>query len=98
MPPKRAIGDAVRANGVQSAAGFNYRNAPAVELARRLIADGCALTAAPAEFWSPANPGSTNSARTASRSTVIEGRFHGTFGGWASRSFALIRTIRTPRS
>lgn len=34
------IADAVRAAGVSSAAGFNYRNAPAVELARRLVADG----------------------------------------------------------
>lgn len=31
---------AVEAAGVQSAAGFNYRNAPAVEVARRLVADG----------------------------------------------------------
>ena len=36
----REICDAVRAAGVQSAAGFNYRNAPAVELARQLVADG----------------------------------------------------------
>ena len=36
----RAIRDAVRINGVQSAAGFNYRNAPAVEMARQLIAEG----------------------------------------------------------
>jgi predicted dehydrogenase len=36
----RAIRDAVRVNGVQSAVGFNYRNAPAVESARQLIADG----------------------------------------------------------
>ena len=35
-----AIAAAVRANGVRSAAGFNYRNAPAVELAKRWIADG----------------------------------------------------------
>src|SRR5215212_8584878 len=34
------IADAVHATGVQSAAGFNYRNAPAIELARQLIADG----------------------------------------------------------
>ena len=34
------IAIAVRAAGVQSAAGFNYRNAPAIELARSLIADG----------------------------------------------------------
>lgn len=33
------IRDAVRAAGVQSAVGFNYRNAPAVDLARQLIAD-----------------------------------------------------------
>jgi predicted dehydrogenase len=36
----RAICDAVRASGVQSAAGFNYRNVPAVELAQELIANG----------------------------------------------------------
>ncbi len=36
----RAISDAVRVNGVQSAAGFNYRNVPAIEMARQLIADG----------------------------------------------------------
>ena len=29
-----------REAGVRSAVGFNYRNAPAVELARELIADG----------------------------------------------------------
>lgn len=34
------IAAAVRAAGVASAAGFNYRNAPAVELARQLVADG----------------------------------------------------------
>jgi predicted dehydrogenase len=34
------IAEAVRAAGVQSAAGFNYRNAPAVELARELVAEG----------------------------------------------------------
>ncbi len=36
----RAIAEAVRAAGVQTAAGFNYRNVPAVETARQLIADG----------------------------------------------------------
>jgi predicted dehydrogenase len=36
----RAIRDAVLVSGVQSAAGFNYRNVPAVEMARQLIADG----------------------------------------------------------
>jgi predicted dehydrogenase len=36
----REIRDAVRASGVQAAAGFNYRNAPAVELARQLVAEG----------------------------------------------------------
>ena len=35
-----AIAEVVRAAEVQSAAGFNYRNAPAVEAARQLIADG----------------------------------------------------------
>src|SRR5918998_586657 len=35
----RQIRDAVRAAGVHSAAGFNYRNAPAVERARQLIQD-----------------------------------------------------------
>lgn len=36
----RAVADAVAAAGVQSAVGFNYRNAPAVETARELIASG----------------------------------------------------------
>jgi predicted dehydrogenase len=36
----RAVAAAVRAAGVQSAVGFNYRNAPAVERARELIASG----------------------------------------------------------
>jgi predicted dehydrogenase len=36
----REIAAAVAAAGVQSAAGFNYRNAPAVEKARELIAAG----------------------------------------------------------
>jgi predicted dehydrogenase len=35
-----AIAASVEKAGVQSAAGFNYRNAPAVELARQLILDG----------------------------------------------------------
>jgi predicted dehydrogenase len=34
------IAEAVEAAGVQSAAGFNYRNAPAVEHARELVASG----------------------------------------------------------
>ncbi|MGA5648263.1 Gfo/Idh/MocA family protein [Streptomyces seoulensis] len=36
----RAVADAVAEAGVQSAVGFNYRNAPAVESARELIASG----------------------------------------------------------
>jgi predicted dehydrogenase len=36
----RAVAAAVRSAGVQGAVGFNYRNAPAVSAARRLIADG----------------------------------------------------------
>ncbi|MFJ4466395.1 Gfo/Idh/MocA family protein [Streptomyces sp. NPDC089424] len=36
----RAVADAVAAAGVQGAVGFNYRNAPAVETARDLIATG----------------------------------------------------------
>jgi predicted dehydrogenase len=36
----RAVAAAVHASGVQSAVGFNYRNAPAVELARELVGEG----------------------------------------------------------
>jgi predicted dehydrogenase len=36
----RTVADAVAAAGVQSAVGFNYRNAPAVEHARELIGSG----------------------------------------------------------
>src|SRR5215218_2718809 len=36
----RAIAGAARAAGVQGTVGFNYRNAPAVAMARQLIADG----------------------------------------------------------
>ncbi|MEV5727088.1 MULTISPECIES: Gfo/Idh/MocA family protein [Streptomyces] len=36
----RAVADAVAAAGVRGAVGFNYRNAPAVETARSLIAEG----------------------------------------------------------
>ncbi|WP_020116695.1 Gfo/Idh/MocA family protein [Streptomyces canus] len=36
----RAVADAAAGAGVQSAVGFNYRNAPAVEAARELIAAG----------------------------------------------------------
>ncbi|CAL9368879.1 Gfo/Idh/MocA family oxidoreductase [Streptomyces sp. Tu 3180] len=36
----RAVADAVAGAGVQGAVGFNYRNAPAVEAARDLIASG----------------------------------------------------------
>ncbi|MFH8897491.1 Gfo/Idh/MocA family protein [Streptomyces coeruleorubidus] len=36
----RAVADAVAQAGVQGAVGFNYRNAPAVEAARELIASG----------------------------------------------------------
>lgn len=35
-----AVADAVQAAGVQASVGYNYRNAPAVALARQLIADG----------------------------------------------------------
>lgn len=35
-----AVADAATRNGRQTAVGFNYRNAPAVQAARRLIADG----------------------------------------------------------
>ncbi len=34
------IADAVRSAGVQAAVGFNYRNAPAVELAREIVGSG----------------------------------------------------------
>ena len=34
------VAEAVRSAGVRSAVGFNYRNAPAVERARELVADG----------------------------------------------------------
>ncbi len=36
----RAVAAAVTDAGVQTAVGFNYRNAPAVQLARKLITDG----------------------------------------------------------
>lgn len=36
----RAIVEAAQAAGVQTAVGFNYRNAPAVEYAKALVADG----------------------------------------------------------
>ena len=36
----RAVADAVATAGVQAVVGFNYRNAPAVALARQLVADG----------------------------------------------------------
>ncbi|TQJ57043.1 putative dehydrogenase [Streptomyces sp. SLBN-115] len=39
-PDARAVADAVAEAGVQGAVGFNYRNAPAVEAARDLIASG----------------------------------------------------------
>ncbi|WP_307167794.1 Gfo/Idh/MocA family protein [Streptomyces rishiriensis] len=39
-PDARAVADAVAEAGVQGAVGFNYRNAPAVERARDLIASG----------------------------------------------------------
>ena len=35
-----AVADALRTAGVQASVGFNYRNAPAVERARQLLADG----------------------------------------------------------
>jgi predicted dehydrogenase len=36
----QAVADAVAVSGVQGAVGFNYRNAPAVEAARELVASG----------------------------------------------------------
>jgi predicted dehydrogenase len=36
----RDVAEAVRVAGVRSAVGFNYRNAPAVDLARRLVTEG----------------------------------------------------------
>ena len=41
---------AVEQAGVQSAAGFNYRNAPAVQAARAMIADGRLGTITHARF------------------------------------------------
>ncbi|HEY7272902.1 MAG TPA: Gfo/Idh/MocA family oxidoreductase [Actinoplanes sp.] len=46
----RAVADAVKAAGVQSAVGFNYRNAPAVAAARELIAGGELGTVTHARF------------------------------------------------
>ena len=46
----RTVADAVRSAGVQGAVGFNYRNAPAVEAARDLIAAGELGTVTHARF------------------------------------------------
>jgi predicted dehydrogenase len=46
----RAVADAVREAGVQSAVGFNYRNAPAVAAARDLITSGELGTVTHARF------------------------------------------------
>ncbi|MBQ1089988.1 Gfo/Idh/MocA family protein [Streptomyces sp. B93] len=46
----RAVADAVTKAGVQGAVGFNYRNAPAVERARELIAAGEIGTVTHARF------------------------------------------------
>ncbi|WP_445282187.1 Gfo/Idh/MocA family protein [Streptomyces sp. DSM 118148] len=46
----RAVADAVAGAGVQGAVGFNYRNAPAVEAARDLIAGGELGTVTHARF------------------------------------------------
>jgi predicted dehydrogenase len=46
----RAVAEAVAASGVHSAVGFNYRNAPAVEHARELIASGAIGTVTNARF------------------------------------------------
>jgi len=46
----RAVADAVREAGVQGVVGFNYRNAPAVEAARELIAAGEIGTVTHARF------------------------------------------------
>ncbi len=45
-----AVADAVAAGGVQSTVGFNYRNAPAVEHAKQLIASGAIGTITNARF------------------------------------------------
>lgn len=45
-----AVAGAVRAAGVQSTVGFNYRNVPAVEHARELIASGAIGTVTNARF------------------------------------------------
>jgi predicted dehydrogenase len=46
----RAVADAARKAGVQGAVGFNYRNAPAVEAARELLAAGELGTVTHARF------------------------------------------------
>jgi predicted dehydrogenase len=46
----RAVAGAVRAAGVQATVGFNYRNPPAVEAARQLIASGELGTISHARF------------------------------------------------
>ena len=88
----RAISDAVRANKVQSAVGFNYRNVPAVEMAKELIAHG--------------RLGRINHVYITLLAQCSYGvDVHGArgalswdFGGWASCSCASTRTTRTPPS
>jgi predicted dehydrogenase len=46
----RTVADAVREAGVQGTVGFNYRNAPAVQAARELIAEGALGTVTHARF------------------------------------------------
>jgi predicted dehydrogenase len=46
----RAVADAARSAGVHCAVGFNYRNAPAVEAAREMIASGQIGTVTHARF------------------------------------------------
>lgn len=45
-----AVADAAAARGLQTAVGFNYRNAPAVQAARAIIADGGIGTVTHARF------------------------------------------------
>lgn len=86
------VASAVRKAGVQAAVGFNYRNFPPVEHARRLIASGAIGTPTHAAFRTLADYAADPAGTLSWRYTVAQGG-HGILADLGSHGFDLIRML-----
>jgi len=88
----RAVADAVAGAGVQSAVGFNYRNAPAVAAARELIAQGKIGTITHARIWLFSDYAAHPDGALSWRFELARGG-HGVLGDLASHGVDLARFL-----